>query len=473
MNPWNEIKKMTGVEYEAFYAALQKPAQTQQKILQEIISSNAQTIFGKKHNFSSIQNYEDFQKHMPIRSYEDFAPYIERIAQGEDAVLTQAPVIHLEETGGSTSGPKLIPYTQETLKAFQRAVLPWLYDLLLKRPKICDGKVFFLISPATGSNKRAQGAIPIGTGDDVLYFGESLAPFLAQVVVDSTPLSSAENTKEWLSALVSLLKDSTDLRFVSIWSPTLLLEAFPKSEPLPDLSHIDTISCWDSHTARPHAQTLREMLPGIFIQGKGLLATEGITTIPFGNAPHPVLAINSHFYEFMDEEDNAHLFDGLRDGQSYRVVLTTQSGLYRYDTGDLVMKKSEWKNVPIFEFTGRGNLVSDLCGEKLTESFVRNCLEEIDERLLGQCILRAVDEEERYYKLLIDTELRELLSFSILGEALDKKLSQNPQYAHARKIGQLNSITILPVKNLVAYFHENLAKNAQRQSVIKLPALQL
>ena len=46
---------------------------------------------------------------------------------------------------------------------------------------------------------------------------------------------------------------------------------------------------------------LRALFPGVEIQGKGLLATEGVISIPLMGRPAPVPAVTSHFLEFLDE----------------------------------------------------------------------------------------------------------------------------------------------------------------------------
>jgi hypothetical protein len=66
-------------------------------------------------------------------------------AQAQDPT---ADLICFEETGGSTQGSKLIPYTQTSLQSFQSALWPWLDDLLLARPEIKQGSAYWSISPA-------------------------------------------------------------------------------------------------------------------------------------------------------------------------------------------------------------------------------------------------------------------------------------------------------------------------------------
>lgn len=145
MESWNWIRKKTSNALNAFEKTLANPGEKQSEILRSIISENKDTVFGKKHHFSQIESYEDFVNQVPICTYDGFQDAIEKIARGEHNILTCSPVIQFEETGGSTAGAKLIPYTKETLCAFQHAVLPWLGNLLSARPGIARGR-FFLLS---------------------------------------------------------------------------------------------------------------------------------------------------------------------------------------------------------------------------------------------------------------------------------------------------------------------------------------
>jgi hypothetical protein len=117
----------------------------------------------------------------------------------------------------------------------------------------------------------------------------------------------------------------------------------------------------------------------------------------------------------------------LIEGEAYRVVVTTASGLYRYDLGDMVTCTAIRSGVPALRFAGRGDGVSDLVGEKLTESFVAAALA----ALPAPAVLVAAHEPPGYV----------LVCEAALGGAtlagMEGRLAANPQYAHARAIGQL------------------------------------
>ena len=88
----------------------------QKKVLSELIFSAKDTSFGKDHNFSQINNYEDFKKNVPVSDYEDLRIYIDKIIAGESDVLWPGKPSYLAKTSGTTSGLKYIPLTKVSLK---------------------------------------------------------------------------------------------------------------------------------------------------------------------------------------------------------------------------------------------------------------------------------------------------------------------------------------------------------------------
>jgi hypothetical protein len=137
---WAPILAAAGAECERFAHASAQPRAAQLALLRHILAENTSSEFGRAHGFDRIDTLERFDARVPVRSYNQLSDWIDRAAAGEAAVLTSAPVVAFEETGGSTSGRKLIPYTQPGLAAFRAAVLPWLGDLAHERPGTFQGR---------------------------------------------------------------------------------------------------------------------------------------------------------------------------------------------------------------------------------------------------------------------------------------------------------------------------------------------
>ncbi len=118
----------------------------QKRTFRTLIKKGQKTAFGKAHNFDKIKNYEDFKKNVPLRSYEDFKPYIDRLKGGEQAVLWPNKTIYFAKTSGTTSGAKYIPITKDSIKnhinATRLALL--MYIAKTKRTGFLDGKLMFI-----------------------------------------------------------------------------------------------------------------------------------------------------------------------------------------------------------------------------------------------------------------------------------------------------------------------------------------
>lgn len=122
------------------------PVASQQKVFKEIVSKAAQTKFGKDHQFESINTYEDFQKHVPIRDYEGLKNYFEKVVEGEKDVLWPGKPLYFAKTSGTTSGAKYIPLTKDSMpnhiEAARNAIL--LYINETGNADFVNGKMIFL-----------------------------------------------------------------------------------------------------------------------------------------------------------------------------------------------------------------------------------------------------------------------------------------------------------------------------------------
>jgi hypothetical protein len=89
--------------------------QDQDAILKELLKVGKTTEFGKEHHFDGISTYDEFKKAVPVRDYEAFKPYINRIKEGKHNVLWKGMPIYFAKTSGTTSGVKYIPISKESI----------------------------------------------------------------------------------------------------------------------------------------------------------------------------------------------------------------------------------------------------------------------------------------------------------------------------------------------------------------------
>ena len=360
------------------------PPTSPRRWLAATLARNAHTAYLRGRTFDEL----------PTVTYDDLAPWIERIVAGEPDVLFAGRPIAYERTSGSGGAAKLIPYSAEGLRDFQRSVVPWLQRSV--RDFGITGRAYFPISPATRP-PESIGGVPVGLPDGA-DLGDDVARVLAEV--SAVPFSVATNADvgKWRDATLRHLTAARDLELISVWSPTFLLRLLDDlDDPVQLWPRLKLVSCWASAASKPFAHELAARLPHATLQPKGLLSTECVVTTPLGFTPHG-------FFEFDGDE----------------VIATTASGLYRYRTGDLLRDG---------EFAGRKGIVSDLVGEKLTEPFVARCLENVRGYLFP---------EGRGYVVASEGPVD--------LDDVEQRLCENPQYAYARRLGQLAPLRVQHVR---------------------------
>ena len=316
---------------------------------------------------------------LPVVSYDDLLPWLSRVWDGEADVLFAGRPVAYERTSGSSGASKLIPYSAEGLCDIQRAIAPW-----IARHAV-TGSVYMSISPATRP-PESVGGVPVGLPDSAFVNVRSAVPPEVGLIAD---------VAQWRSETLRYLNAARDLELISVWSPTFLLRLLDDiDDPVATWPRLRVVSCWASAASKPYAEELAARLPQARIEPKGLMSTECIVTIP-GEDGRPVL----NPYGYFEIDSNGE------------VIATTASGLYRYRTGDVVDSN--------LEFIGR-NIVSDLVGEKLSEPFVARCLHDVRGFLAP---------DGNGYLLVTE--------FAVDVDEIERRLCQNPQYAYARRLGQL------------------------------------
>lgn len=471
---WSQILTAALPEVEHLARAMADPRGAQTALLRSIITANRDTSFGRDHDFARIRDPDDYRRAVPTRSHEDLYPWIDAVVLGQEAVLTSEPVIAFEETGGTTSGSKLIPYTAASLGAFRAAVLPWLADLARRRPVIAQGRAYVSISPALRAPRRTECGIPIGLPSEGAYLGADAAAAFLHILAVPHHVAAIDDVGQWQTETLAALVGAPDLTFVSIWSPTFLdplldaLEAGAEGvlrhlRDSPDWHRreaaarleaalatgrldarvlwprLDTVSCWADGASQPYARRLATRLAHAAVEPKGLLATEAAVTIPWGGARGGVPALTSTFIELIGDDGRARLVDEAEPGVGYRVVVTTPGGLYRYDLGDRVRCITITDGVPRLAFEGRAGSVGDMVGEKLNEAFVAAALAS---SVPHPATLVPDPGPPAGYVLLVDAPVPDSDGPPSFLCDLELRLGANPQYAYARAMGQLSALAV-------------------------------
>lgn len=489
----------------SFLRATSWVVDTQLRVLTEILQANHACEFGRTHGFAGITSPRDPAFAVPLAEYADFAPHIERMTRGEQNILTSEPVLLFEPTSGTSAGEKLIPYTPMLRRQFQAAIAVWMHDLLTKRPALQRGRAYWSISPPLTRGRTTPAGIPIGFDDDQAYLGRFSQWAARRLSITPRELLQVADPAEFRQRTLLCLLAAADLTLVSIWNPTFfttilqpLAEDWPQlvreleqgswpiptmtrrrrqqraaqvrrimqaNESLPEKLHqlwpqLQLLSCWTDGAASHALPALRELLPHVEIQPKGLLATEAFVSIPLLDRPGAALAIESHFFEFVERNDQ-HLIeastpqmtlaaDELTLGGHYEVIVTTGGGLYRYRLHDEIEVVGFENECPLIRFVGKTDLTSDLVGEKLGASHVEQALDKLCREFNWQPTFMMLtphvppkDEatSPTRYRLYLQLE-RSNPRLPEFASRLQTALEANPYYKQAVQLCQLRPLEI-------------------------------
>lgn len=517
-----------------FWRALATPEQAQQERLAAVVQAAAGSQQATRiPGFARLQTPREFQDAIPFSTYHTLAGEIEALAHGMPCILTSAPVLRFEKSGGSSGATKYVPYTRQLLGELHQALAPWFYDIWQQRPATRYGPGYWALSPIGQQREVTPGGIAVGTVDDTAYFPSILRPLLRYVMAVPGVLGLLPDIESCRYVTLRCLLDCPHLALVSVWHPsflTLLMQSFGVHQerllddlawgtcrpPLPpDASpvyqqtllqvlqrlpwranpqraralrvqlracpavpvlwpHLSLLSMWTEAQAERFLTPVQEDFAGIEIQGKGLLATEGVVSIPLFAAPAPVLAIRSHFYEFLDSQSPASrplLAHELTVGHTYEVVLSTGGGLLRYRLGDLVQVVGTFYRTPCVRFLGRADAVSDLVGEKLSAAWVSTVLARAsqaltpDWRLTFVMLAPALTTPPAYHLYMESTAPDSVLQE--LAHRLETLCCASYPYRYARQLGQLGAIQAVRVEDAARRYERRCMALGQRAGDIK------
>jgi len=491
----------------------------QSKLLQETLSANRGSQYGRRWQFERVHSYREFCRRVPLVTYDDLTAEVNRIAAGEMNVLTTDAVTLLEPTSGTTTAEKLIPYTPGLKRQFQRGLAAWIDDLFSRRPAVRRGRAYWSISPALSPQRRSEAGIPIGFEDDTAYLGFALRQLARRILAVPPSIARNERLETFQFQTLLYLIAAEDLSLVSVWNPTFLTTLLTKLDvwrdelmiALGQLPHLPTtrihtvraaldsenslpevcqrlwprlalVSSWADASAALFVPQLKELLPQAELQPKGLLATEAFVSLPLTDRSGSALALRSHFFEFeevgsgdIDPHQPLLRAHELVLGERYRVVVTTLGGLYRYRLGDEIEVTDYVNACPAIRFMGRGQKTSDLVGEKLHDSHVREvirCL--LVKHSIAATFAMMVPDDTKpiSYCLLLECTNPPIVDcvLSEMADDLERELQDNPYYRQAVEMGQLNRATVRLIqspKPASAIYQRECARRGQRLGNIK------
>jgi hypothetical protein len=480
-----------------FNALCRTPVQAQERLLRQILETNADTEFGRRHGFGGITTFRDFQERVPIASYEDLEPYITAEMDGRPNQLTKEPPVLFTTTSGTTGNRKYIPMTREGKRAKSHLTWLWFCGLYRDHPGIVGGRILSVVSPEVEGH--APSGVPIGAESGHGY--RTMPGPVKSMYTAPYPVFAVEDYEAKYYTLLRLAAGQNISCIATVNPSTVVLlgdrlaqhtepiirdvrdgslsSEFSVPQDLRDSLHLKpdperarhleraaaagggllrpgltwpelaAVGCWKGGTVGAYLAKFDTLFPQRPpVRDFGYYATELRGSVPLSDQGDAgVIAVGTNVLEFHPaEEDRAPQgrellrLEQLEPGQRYFVYVTNDSGLYRYDMNDIVEVAGHYGQTPLIRFIQKGKGVVSFTGEKLYEVQVIAAIEAALAAMRGRYhFITAVAElvEGTTPRLVFLTEFDNPVAEedgSALVDRLDAALGdQNDEYRTKRK----------------------------------------
>ena len=366
---------------------LKYPAEVQEEVLHQLLEIAEDTEIGRTYDFESITNYQSFRERVPIISYEELEPMIERTRKGEQNVFWPTSIKWFAKSSGTTNAKsKFIPVSSEALEDCHYKSGKDLLCLYLNNNE--NSQLF------TGKSLRLGGSKELYKDNDS-FFGD-----LSAILIDNMPLwaefSSTPSNKvslmsEWESKLKAIIHESTQENVTSLagvpsWMLVLLNNVLQES------GKDNLFQVWENLEVYfhggvsfvPYKEQYQNLLPRKSFKYYEIYnASEGFFAIQDRNNADDLLLMLDYgiFYEFspMDtyktNEQKAIPLWEVKVNTNYAIIITTNSGLWRYKIGDTVRFTST--SPYRIRITGRTKHFINVFGEELIIENAEEALKQI------------------------------------------------------------------------------------------------
>ncbi|WP_367755219.1 GH3 auxin-responsive promoter family protein [Flavobacterium sp. WC2430] len=445
---------------------LKYPNEVQEELLMNLIHSSKNTVLGKDYDFASITSYATFSERVPVTCYEDINPLIERTRNGEQNLFWETPIKWFAKSSGTTNAKsKFIPVSNEALEDCHYKGSKDLLCLYLNNN---ENSELFL-----GKSLRLGGSSQIYENNSS-FFGDLSAILIENMPIwaefSSTPSSKISLMSEWetkIAAIINETKKENVTSFAGVPSWMLVL----MNKMLEETGKGNLFEIWPNLEVYfhggvnfdPYREQYQKILPKKDFKYYEIYnASEGFFAIQDLNNSSDLLLMLDYgiFYEFipMDtfgtpNQKTIRLAD-VELFKNYAIVITTNSGLWRYLIGDTVRFTS--LNPYRIRVTGRTKHHINVFGEELM-------VENTDQAIAKACCIThseivdytvapifMVDKEKGAHEWMIEFK-RKPTDMVLFQKVLDETLqSLNSDYEAKRH----NNMTLNPLVINIA--RENL-----------------
>ena len=409
--PYRLLRAFSEPAIRALQRGCEDPEDTQRERLRAILAGARGTAFAAEHGLDGVHDLADFRRSVPIRTYDGLRGWFDRVAAGEQRVLTREKVRQLLKTSGTTGASKLLPVTRAYEREVSEGQALWRLALVRDHEAVARGKALSVISP--GVEGRTPAGVPFGSNTGRMYSRQpwvvrlrypappavfaiddararlyTLLRFALQAPITSittanpsTVLRICRSLMAWQEDLAGDMTDGTLRRGpAAALSPKLrrtlerrLKRRAPPTDWRPaSIWELAVINCWKGGPAPFFLEKLPEALGAdLPVRDVGVTASEGYFAIPLDDGDGSGLAwLGGHVLEFVDDGGEVRWAWELEEGEQYRLVITTSAGLYRYDLDDIVEVTGHRGRAPLLRFVRKGANILSVTGEKVSEEQV-------------------------------------------------------------------------------------------------------
>lgn len=425
----------------------------QELIFKNLLSRAVNTQFGKDHHFGDILTIDDFRKAVPIRDYEAFKPYIEKIKEGKHNVLWRGRPIYFAKTSGTTSGVKYIPISKESISnhilTARNALLCYMAES--GNADFANGKMIFL----SGSPELERvGGIPTGRLSGIV--NHHIPRYLRTNQLPSYETNCIEDWETKLDKIVqeTLHQNMTLISGIPPWMQMYFDRLQQVSgKKIKDLFPHFSVMVHGGVNFEPYKTRLFESIGKKIDTIETFPASEGFFAFQDSQQTDGLL-LNTNsgiFFEFIpageifNDRPTRLTLHEVKPGENYALIINNNAGLWGYNIGDTVKFVST--NPYRIVVTGRiKHFISafgeHVIGEEVEYSLMKAAAEEnipINEFTVAPVIQQG--EGKSYHEWLIEFE-KEPADLIAFGRKIDENLRQKNIYYDDLIRGQI----LLPLK---------------------------
>ena len=497
-------------EAKRFFNATHDCRAQQTRVLRSLIALNGDSRFATERRLHEVRTGDDLRKRIGVTDYDDYAEHIEQMKLGNHRALLGSAneLLMFSLSSGTTATSKFVPITRQFFKDYKRGWQIWGISAFDDYPGMNIRRILQLSS--NHDRFRTPGGTPCGNISGLAAAMQR--PIVRTMYTVPAALAAIDDSEaknyatlrlaladaniglvmtanpSTLVQLAKLADDNAESLIRDIADGTLAVRGNVSAEVLQRLRrrfgrrqpkrareleqivqregglyprhywpHMEMAGVWTGGSAGSYLHSLRKYYGDVCVRDHGLSASEGRMTIPFADgSSEGVLDVTSHYFEFIpeDEYDNPNrdvlAAHELEEGRNYFILLTTSSGFYRYDICDVVRCTGFHHTTPVLEFLHKGAHISNITGEKISESQVVQAVSEAAREMelhLKHFTVSPVWGDPPQYQLL--AEQADFPSANVAQEFVNRADEQlqkiNCEYREKRGSGRLANMMYLPL----------------------------